>query len=349
MPGADAVIDQPGGVDLACPEQQNGACVTSLVIGAGIAGLACARALAQAGRAVMVVDKGRGAGGRMATRRMDTAMGEVTFDHGAQYFTARNPAFAEEVRRWAGLDCAAPWPAAGDGAWVGMPSMNAPLKALANGVDVRWNTRAERLSPNPAGWTLTTDQGQVYAAESVVIALPAEQAAELLHPVAEDMAVQARSVRSQPCWTVMLAFSERLAISEDCLRGTDEGALGWAARNSAKPGRPGPEAWVVQAGPLWSTRNLDQSPERVIEVLSRALAAQAGLPCPLPAAATAHRWRYARPEGKHPGPLWDRGRGIGVCGDWVSGPRVEQAWLSGIRLASLLVQVPGSSDPTASR
>lgn len=86
------------------------------IIGAGIAGLSCAEMLQAAGHAVRVFDKGRGAGGRMATRRVPTPSGDVTFDHGAQYFTTRNPAFAAAVTDWQASGVVAPWPSAGDDA-----------------------------------------------------------------------------------------------------------------------------------------------------------------------------------------------------------------------------------------
>ncbi|MSO32728.1 MAG: FAD-dependent oxidoreductase, partial [Ilumatobacteraceae bacterium] len=57
-----------------------------VVVGAGIAGLTAARALSHAGHSVIVLDKGRSVGGRMATRRI----GDATVDHGAQFFTVRS-------------------------------------------------------------------------------------------------------------------------------------------------------------------------------------------------------------------------------------------------------------------
>ena len=65
-----------------------------IIIGAGMAGLTCARRLTYAGMDVRILDKGRGIGGRLATRRTDTGL---TFDHGAQYVTARGPGFQRTV------------------------------------------------------------------------------------------------------------------------------------------------------------------------------------------------------------------------------------------------------------
>jgi predicted NAD/FAD-dependent oxidoreductase len=96
-----------------------------------MAGLACAEALREAGLQVTLFDKGRAAGGRMSTRRVPTLAGAAGFDQGAQYFTARDPAFRAGVEGWSEGGQAAPWPAAGDDARVGTPGVNAPVRLMA--------------------------------------------------------------------------------------------------------------------------------------------------------------------------------------------------------------------------
>jgi predicted NAD/FAD-dependent oxidoreductase len=306
---------------------------SALIIGAGMAGLACGQALADVGHRVVLIDKGRGAGGRMAARRMASPLGDVTFDHGAQYFTTQDPDFLARVRQWADAGVVGLWQAAGDGAWVGTPSMNAPLKALARDRDVRWGTRATALSRTPTGWAVATEDGTVITADALVTALPAEQTADLLAPVAGPFADMARATPSAPCWTLMLAFSERLASAGDCVRGTDADALGWAARNSSKPGRGEIETWVIQAGADWSAGNLEALPETVETRMMEALSRRLGVDLPDPVVRVSHRWRYARSGEAAKSELWDRGISLGVCGDWLLGPRVEDAWRSGTLLA----------------
>ena len=215
------------------------------IVGAGIAGLTCADALRDAGHAVTLFDKGRAPGGRMSTRRIDTADGSAQFDHGAQYFTVRDPAFRACVDRWQQAGLAAPWPAAGADAWVGIPAMTAPARAMAPHHDIRFPVEITALHHDGQAWQL---EGAGF--DTVLLALPAENAARLLPPD-HPFATLAAATPSAPCWTVMAAFAERLA-APDILRGY--GPIGWAARNSAKPGRHGPESWVVQAGPEWSPR-----------------------------------------------------------------------------------------------
>ncbi len=267
----------------------------------------------------------------MSSRRVATAMGEAAFDHGAQYFTVRDPAFRDQVEMWRRLGLVAPWPAAGEGCWVGVPAMNAPVKHLARAAEVRWNTRVDALSGGPGAWRLEGDGLADGPFDTVILAVPAENAAPLLRDAAPDLAARAAATPAQPCWTVMAAFAAPVAVAADVLR--EGGPIGWAARNSAKPGRSGPEAWVVQAGPEWSASHLEETPETVAPALLAALAGRIGAALPECLSASAHRWRYARSGNAGDGMLWDAARGLGVCGDWLLGPRVECAWRSGALLA----------------
>ena len=133
----------------------------------------------------------------------------------------------------------------------------------------------------------------------------------------------------------MVLFPERLATDHTIIR--DAGAIGWAARDASKPGREQAETWVVQASPDWSTRRLEAPAEQIGRELLAIFEAVVGGPLPPPLHLSAHRWRYARSgDGGAPGAFWDAGRKLGACGDWLLGPRVEDAWLSGRYLARMI-------------
>lgn len=305
------------------------------IIGAGLAGLSCGVRLAGAGYAVSLFDKGRGPGGRLSHRRAATPLGDAHFDHGAQYFTARDPDFRRQVALWARDGIAAPWPAAGGDAWVGVPGMSAPAKALAAGLDVACAARVERLARGGAGWRLSGEGLDAGPFDAVTVAVPAEQAGALVRAFSPGFADAADATPAEPCWTAMAAFPERLRIDGDVVK--RRGPIGWAARDSAKPGRSGPESWVVQAGPDWSREHLEEDGAEIVPKLLGALAEVTGGPLPEPAAASAHRWRYARSGTLGREVLWDAALGLGVCGDWLLGPRVECAWVSGHRLAGTML------------
>lgn len=305
------------------------------VIGAGLAGLSCAGQLANQGHDVRLFDKARGPGGRMSTRRFTTPQGDAVADHGAQYFTARDPAFQAEVDEWAARDIVTQWPDIADDAWIGKPSMNAIIRHLAAPLDVQWNCRAEALMRSDKGWFISglpTDE----IVDAVILAIPSEQALTFLAQHDFDMARKAMLARFQPCWTVLLAFDHPLATDKKFIR--DVGAIGWAAREGAKPGRLAPasgvDCWVVQASASWSAAHLEDEAEQVVALMQTALGEALSLPLPQPIAQSTHRWRYAMSSGLGEAALWNPALGLGVCGDWLLGPRIECAWLSGRALAA---------------
>lgn len=308
------------------------------IIGAGIAGLACADGLVQRGHDVVLFDKGRGPGGRMSTRRMETPHGMASFDHGAQYFTVRDKAFRSQVDTWIDRGIVAPWRAAGSDAYVGTPGMNAPIKDLASRHDVHWSTLVASIQRSADGWRISLDSGSVHDVGLAVVAIPAEQAAALLAEPAPDLAARAGAAVSAPCWTVMLAFDASVTVSQDCWTADPDGVIGWAARNSAKPGRTGPESWVVQATPDWSRRHIDDDRDEVADALTGALSQRLGVGLPGRIGTAAHLWRFARCADGGTGPIFDADRRLGLCGDWLIGPRVESAWVSGAALADRCVE-----------
>ena len=301
------------------------------IVGAGMAGMSCGQRLSRLGHEVRLFDKGRGPGGRMATRRMEDGGTTLHFDHGAQYFTARDPRFVEQVAHWEASGVAARWAAAGDDAWVGTPAMNAPLKAMAGELGVQFRTRIEQLVRDGEGWQIDGEGAPDARFDAVLVAVPAEQAGPLLQPHAPAMATLADQTASDPCWTLMAGFEAPLALVQDTLR--QRGPIGWAARNNAKPGRASEECWVVQASPEWSRAHLEDNAETVAAALLAELAEANGGPLPRQLGATAHRWRFARSGTAGEEALWDAEQRIGVCGDWLIGPRVEAAYISGLLLA----------------
>jgi predicted NAD/FAD-dependent oxidoreductase len=316
------------------------------VIGAGMAGLSCAGALHRAGAAVTLFDKSRRIGGRLATRRVDG----LIFDHGAQYATTRDPAFTAAMQAMAAAGDAAPWPAAGGERWCGVPGMSAlaghmekqGIGSLHTGRHVaflhrdghNWLVRHHDAAGTRPG--MVSDAGGTLTGpfDRVAVALPAPQAAGLLQPHA--FAAKAARAGMAPCWAMMLAFDEATA-APDLLR-PEAGPLRWIARDSSRPGRAAtPECWVAHATPEWSRDHLEQSAEAVLAFLRAAFATATGI-ATAPRYTAMHRWRYALADVPLGTPaLWDDAAGLGVCGDWCLGARVEAAFLSGRALAGMMV------------
>jgi renalase len=335
------------------------------VIGAGIAGLACARTLAKAGHRVTVLDKGRAVGGRLAS--CETPFG--TFDHGAQYFTVRDARFQKALATAPGTH--KPWSANAvrvldphgrvaeaalpkqEAHWVSVPAMDAlprhwaqPL-AAAGSLELETRvTRIERDSLDATRWQLQTsgpqDSVHVYSGfDAVALAIPAALAGGLLNQssVVPRIAQQLQRVEVAPCWTLMLAFPQAAQPTLSHLGPQWNAALSthhriaWLARESSKPGRTAIERWTVQASAAWSQEHVDDDAPRIQAKLLKAFAEVTGIHAE-PTHAEVHRWRWAKTQvplgSSH---LWDAKAGIGVAGDWCLGHRVEDAFVSGLELA----------------
>jgi len=300
-----------------------------------MAGLSCAETLGKAGIRTTLFDKGRGPGGRMASRCIETSQGTAEFDFGAQYFTVRDVSFAEQVRRWERAGLVAQWPAAGADAYIGMPTMKVVLQNLCASHSVHFSSLVKGLVRRGSQWQLAGAANGDEVFDTVVLALPAEQAAPIMTLHDFDLARAALYARSQPCWTGMFVFSEPLAHETGILR--DSGIIAWAAGNRAKPGRSGPEGWVVQGGPRWSLEHLEQTPDDIGPHLLAALAGETGGTLPDVIGQSVHRWRYGLSAGTGDGCLWNETLRLGACGDWLVGPRVESAWISGRLLAEQVI------------
>ena len=319
------------------------------IVGAGIAGLTARMELSAAGFRVTTFDKGRGPGGRMSRRRAEG----YEFDHGAQYFTARDQRFRSVVDRWVDAGCAAIWDGrvgsmqngewvAGSGStprYVGVPGMNQPAKDLveAGSGELLLGTQVHTMARTTDGpWQLRDETGALLAdADAVVLTLPPEQAMALCDGV--PAARQPLSTSEvDPCWAVMAVFDPPLDLGWDGAFG-NEGALAWMARNGSKPGRPAADAWVLHARGDWSRRYLEQERDWVQREMLFAFFEALGQPHREPVWATAHRWRYARPRNRPVDLCWwspeDR---LGLCGDWCAGGRVEGAFLSACALSDAI-------------
>ena len=159
-----------------------------VVVGAGLSGLTAARSLQEKGHKVIVLDKGRGLGGRMATRRITAPDGSVAlFDHGAQFFTVRNPVFQQLVDQWIADGIVREWCrgfVADDGhpRYVANNGMAALTKHIAQGLDVRTSTLVFAVKPcdaDPKKWTVVIDDNSRIDCDAVLMTCPLPQSYSL--------------------------------------------------------------------------------------------------------------------------------------------------------------------------
>lgn len=330
------------------------------IVGAGMAGAACAQRLLALGHRVSVFEKSRGAGGRMATRRaswLDTAgqSQACRFDHGAPAFEADHPAFLAAALEAAELGLTARWDEGGG--FVVCPEQPAWAKHLLQGANLITQHTVAALRQNETGWWLHTAESPAEHQgpfDAVVLAIPAIQAAPLIEPFHPDWAEQARAVHQQPTWTLMAAglppgslgnlaeaSREGAQRRQPTVIRPSSGPLALVIRNDAKPARgtadTGFPCWVAHATDEWTLAHLEDPAENVLNALLAALEVVLDGHGQAPktwAHAAVHRWRYAlvapAPTGTEAHEdwstqpcLWDPTFALGVAGDAFCGVRAR--------------------------
>ena len=321
------------------------------IVGAGLAGLVAAHELQRGGLRVVVLDKARGVGGRLATRRVEDAV----FDHGAQFFTTRAPEFVAMVAGWQQAGVAYEWyrglpsphKQAGDDAhprYRGATGMTGVAKHLAQGLDIRLNERATRIEHCDARWEVTSESGAALLADALVLTPPVPQAlaitdaSQIMLPSAVRASLEA--ITYEP-WLAVLALLEGASrIPPPGALHLEGGPVAWIADNHQKGISPRPGAVTIHAGAEFSRTHWDGDEATVARLLLESVADLLGAPVQ---SFQLQRWRYSKPATTcpepclyvaHPGPLV-------FAGDAFAGARVEGAALSGLAAARRMFMLRG--------
>ncbi|MEY4630736.1 MAG: hypothetical protein RIQ81_856 [Pseudomonadota bacterium] len=323
------------------------------IVGAGLSGLSAAvhlePVLRAAGKQIVLLDKGRAPGGRLATRRIE---GHV-FDHGAQFFTVRSEEFRAQVETWNRAGIVEEWcrgfPGGGSadpgdsvGFSDGHPRYFCPrgMTALAKDLAARLPAGALRLDQRVSAirsidglWSIDCEGDGSLAARQVLVTVPVVQAVPLFKDAAISNACEkhAASIGFDPCLALMLVIDPDIAAAVFPAPGArryDGEVLSWGADNHRKGVSPLPGGITLHASPAFSLQHFDADPATVTRMMLDA----SGLPAKvLPAIWQLKKWRYATPI--HPVMdgfvTLDPGRSLHLAGDAFSGARIEGAWVSG--------------------
>jgi renalase len=303
---------------------------TCLIVGAGMAGLSAAAVLRDAGWNVLLLDKGRGVGGRMATRRV----GDSRFDHGAQFFTVRDARFAQALEEWAARGWVMPWfTAEGHIRYRGSHGMNGLTKKLAAPFEVRTETTVTSLEPSGQGWRALADSGQEFRSDAVILTCPVPQSLALL---SFDVPETLRDIAYNPCFALMALLEGQSLVPAPGYVRPDSGPVAFMADNTQKGICQGPSALTIHATPEFSRQWFDSDRDEVTRLLLEA--ARPWIASPV-ASTKLHRWKFSQPVQSHPEScvFMAAPAPLAFAGDAFAGPRVEGAWMSGFAAAARIV------------
>lgn len=308
-----------------------------IVVGAGLSGLMAAQSLQSHGHSVTVFDKGRGVGGRLATRRMDDA----TLDHGAQFFTVRSDEFAQHVETWIAAGVAHEWCKGfqsndGHPRYVGSKGMSGIAKHLASTLDVRVNQLVFGLEIDNESYIVITDDGVRHSCDAVILTAPIPQSFSLLFGAGIDIPQEMRSIdydRTLGLLAVLDSPNHSVATPGG-LQNPDE-VFSFIGDNSAK-GISAAPALTFHANPAWSLAHFDDEVAHVHALLTEA--AQPWLGDAHIIDSQVKKWRFATPQKVWPEPCWQvPDHRIVLAGDAFAGPKMEGAALSGLAAAAALM------------
>ena len=309
----------------------------TVVVGAGLSGLVAARTLHDAGHDVIVFDKGRGVGGRLATRRIDGAV----LDHGAQFFTVRNDEFAVMVDGWLRDGVVREWcrgfgEADGHPRYVGTGGMTTIAKHLARGLDVRTSSLVFSLRRNGVdGWIVRLDDGKEHACDRVLLTAPLPQSYSLLFSADIEMPADLRGIDYDRTLglLVTLASNGHLVASPGGMQDPDE-VFSFIGDNAAK-GISATPAVTFHANADWSLRHFEEDNDAIHAELLRLARPWIGEVEIL--SSELKKWRFATPRSVWPERCWTHESGtLALAGDAFAGPKVEGAVLSGLAAARSL-------------
>lgn len=313
-----------------------------LIIGAGMSGIAAASELSRAGPRVMVVDKGRAVGGRMASRRI----GEAVFDHGAQFITARSDRFSHRMQEWCTQGAVREWcrgfSVAQDGhpRWRGNPSMTALPKYLAEGIEVLLKTKITSISLKGDHWSVALEDGASISSAAVLLTAPVPQSLALLDAGNFEMSADARkrleAIQYERCLAVLAVLDGPSGMSAPGAMSFEGGPLSWITDNQLKGISPVP-CVTLHASHAFSLKNWNADRENAGKILLDSAAPWIHSKVK---EFQIHGWLYSKPLRVHEEPcaVLHSQPTLVMAGDAFAGPKVEGAARSGWAASKILLE-----------
>ena len=331
-----------------------------VVIGSGMSGISAANTLLKNNKPVLVLDKARSSGGRVSTRPHPT----FSFDHGAQFFTAKDLEFSQIVQKAIKTQEIAilEHPEKGN-VYFGNPVFRPFISKLTSSLEIMQNalvTHIEKPKNRPdEHWCISITDNHPVFAKNIILTMPAPQTNALLPEYLTELKHTTTQALYDPCIAILAGVEVPLSspIFLDNFKLLDKpiilekGNISWSIAKWSHSNEKNTAylSVIIHANPEFSSKHIEEDigtfPDNLWEEWKSHLETDAI--CDLSALPKSisylkgHKWRYARVS-KTADEKCERINqkySIALAGDWLEGPRIESAWISGRNAAiSLLTQ-----------
>ena len=311
------------------------------VLGSGIAGSTIANLLSKK-YSVHVFDKARGPGGRSSNKRFKK---NLSFDHGVQYISPKSKLFANYIKKLHKNNILKSWDDNHlDFTFEKKPFSTKYIGRRANNDLVKYNLKnikqsfaspIEKIDFKQYFWEITLKNKSKHQFKSLIITCPFPQLKKLAKQYLDKNILKLK-VQMQPNITVMVAFKNQKNLPISSIK-FDDDILAWVANeNSKKRFKSNMNLWTLQASLKWSKKTINKykNDKSIMSQLITRFVKLTGFEKNKIIFKKIHGWKYSYNYKKTPYlSIWNKKINLGICGDWLSGPKVENAWLSANDLA----------------
>ena len=311
------------------------------IIGSGIAGSTIANLLSKK-YSVHVFDKARGPGGRSSNKRFKH---NLSFDHGVQYISPKSKLFKKYINKLYRKKILKNWDdnhldftfekKSFSSKYIGRRANNDLVKYNLKNIKQSFASPVERINFKKYFWEITLKNKSKHQFKSLIITCPFPQLKKLAKQYLDKKILKLK-VQMQPNITVMIAFKNQKNLPISSIKFNDD-ILAWAANeNSKKRFKSNINLWTIQATLKWSKKTINRykTDKSIMKQLIARFIKLTGFEKNKIIFKRIHGWKYSYNYEKTPYlSIWNKKINLGVCGDWLNGPKIENAWLSANDLA----------------
>ena len=308
------------------------------IIGSGISGSTIANYL-KSNYSVKVFDKARGVGGRSSFKRYK---GKIGFDHGLQYLSPRSKEFKsftnklikkKVLKHWRGNHEFLNQKVKRDKKHVkliGVKGNNDISKFLLKNINCNFQSELSEIKRQKNYWYLRFKDNKYIYSKNLILSIPFPQAKKLSSKFVKTKLFKNKVIMNSSLTVLLMTNKTAIKVSSFF---TNDKVLGWVSKeNSKKRFKYNKDLWVLQSTFEYGKKHTDNYRNKkkfYTNVLINKFKKLIKIKIRKIYFTHIHGWKYS----SNSKPLnvqsyWDKRIGLGICGDWFGGPRLENGWLS---------------------